>query len=173
MIFFPATREGERTAARVPHLHSADLPRSHGRDCPLTRSNEIILGEVMLKMNHFLTIPRRRHRHISPGPCGWKPFILQHRAGRGLHSSQAKPRASPPALETKAHDRKLPSNPITTRSTPAAAFLKEILGYYDSFLVWLLTHLRPEFHPKLLQPRSSYCLAREQSIVGDERIAAL
>lgn len=95
---FSATREGERAAARVPHLHSVDLPRSHGRDCPLTRSNEIILGELMLKMNHFLTIPWRRHRHISPGPCGWKPFILQHRAGRGLHSSQAKPRASPPAL---------------------------------------------------------------------------
>lgn len=35
-------------------------PHSHQGDCPLTQSNEIILGEVMLKMNHFLTIPWRR-----------------------------------------------------------------------------------------------------------------
>lgn len=36
---------------------SAGPPRSHPGDRPLKKSNEIILGEVMLKMNHFLTIP--------------------------------------------------------------------------------------------------------------------
>lgn len=69
----------------------------------------------------------------------------------------------PPAftLQTKAHDRKPPSNPITTRSSPAAAFLLEILrycGFY--FLVWLLTHLRLKYHQKLLQPRSGYCFTK-------------
>lgn len=36
---------------------SADLPSSRRWDCPLAQSNEIILGEVMLKMNHLLPIP--------------------------------------------------------------------------------------------------------------------
>lgn len=36
---------------------SADLRTSHRWDCPLAQSNEIILGEVMPKMNHLLPIP--------------------------------------------------------------------------------------------------------------------
>lgn len=51
--------EGWHATAHVPHLDSASLPRCHWGDCPLTQNNEIILGEVMLKMNHFLTIPWR------------------------------------------------------------------------------------------------------------------
>lgn len=115
-------------------LDSAGLPRPHREDCPLTQSNEIILGEAMLKMNHFLAIPWRRGGHISLGPCSLTPSILHHRAGRGFtHHRQSHAPACP--LQTKAHDRKPPSNPIMTRLTPAAAFSQEILGYCDFFFL--------------------------------------
>lgn len=54
---------------------------SHRWDCPLAENNEIILGEVMLKMNHLLSIPQWPGVHISPGPCAQSPSILLQSTG--------------------------------------------------------------------------------------------
>ncbi|CAB1413243.1 unnamed protein product [Pleuronectes platessa] len=54
---------------------SADPRGSHRRVCPLAQTNEIILGEVMLKMNRPLPIPHRHAGHMSPAPCAYAKAI--------------------------------------------------------------------------------------------------
>lgn len=141
---------------------SAGPPRSHPGDRPLTKSNEIILGEVMLKMNHFSLFPDGAAGTFLLDLVVWShPSSTIGQVGASLFTGEA---TRPPALslQTKAHDRKPPSNPIMTKVSPAAAAasLRIIRMLWFDFFFELLTHLRLKFHQKMLQPRSSYCLAK-------------
>lgn len=102
---------------------SVDLPSSHRRECPLTQSNEIILGEVMLKMNHLLAIPKRHSGYISPEPCTLRPSILHHHGGLRLHSSKTQRTVIRPhrRQHLAGSSRLIQSQP--NRSNPASAYL--------------------------------------------------
>lgn len=121
--YLSATHEGWHAMAHVPHLDSARLPRRHRGDCPLTQNNEIILGEVMLKMNHFLTIPRRR-----PGTFLLDLVVRSHPSstigqveGFTHHRQSHAPARLPSPSKQKHMTESPPSNPVMTRPTPAAA----------------------------------------------------
>lgn len=129
-----------------------DVPGSHHRCCLLAASNEIILGEVMLKMNHVLADPlAARWAHFSrtlyseaihrPPP---------HMAEASLITYAARH----PSTQTKAPDRKPASNPITAMQVNSSNSIpiRSVLA----FLFGAFIHMRLE----LEQPRSSYCLAR-------------
>lgn len=105
--YLSAMHKGWHAMAHVAHLDSAGLPRSHQGDCPLTQNNEIILGEVMLKMNHFFTIPWRR-----PGTFLLDLVVRSHpsstiRQVEGFtHHRQSHAPARPPALPPSPYKQK-------------------------------------------------------------------
>lgn len=134
------------------------LSSPHHWDCPLAQSNEIILGEVMLKMNHLLPIPWRHGGHISLGPCTPRPSILQHHAGAVvlLITGTAHPHPATPNKSTWQGSLHL----IQSWAIPVKSNNSTAMRNIMTFPFWVLIHLRLKFCRKLLQPRSSYCLAR-------------